>query len=341
MKALKILAMALPAVALTACTIHRADAPPPLTGPSGSATTITVAATPDSISQDGGSQSTIRVTAIGPNGRPLPNLPLRLDMAVNGVPQDFGTLSARTVATNADGIATAVFTAPPNNPAFSGTCRNLPGTCVEIVATPIGSGFDGSAPQSTQVRLVPPGVILPPASTPIASFTISPTPVTANVPVVLDASASQPGAGATQITDFSWNFGDGSTGTGRTVSHTFTSGATHTVTLTVTNDRGLSASTTQAISVGIAAAPTASFTFSPTTVRAGVTSVNFNASSSTAANGRTIVSYRWDFGDGMTATGVSPVKPPYAAANDYVVTLTVTDDVGQTGVTSATITVAP
>lgn len=341
MNAFKTLAVVLPAMAVAACTVHRADAPPSLTGPSGPSTMVTLSATPDSISQDGGSQSTIRVTVIGPNGRPLANLPLRLDMAVNGLTQDFGTLSARTVVTNADGVATAVFTAPPNNPAVSPTCRNLPGTCVDIVATPIGTGFETASTQSTSIRLVPPGVILPPASTPTASFTFSPSPVTANVAVIFDASASQPGTGATTISDYSWNFGDGSTGNGRTLNHTFTSGANHTVTLTVTNDRGLSASTTQVIPVSTAAAPTASFTFSPTVVHAGTTGVNFNGSGSTAGNGRTIVRYSWDFGDGTTGTGATPPSHVYAAVNTYVVTLTVTDDIGQTGVASNNVAVVP
>jgi PKD repeat protein len=339
MKALKFLAVLLPTtLAVAACTVHKADDPPPLTGPSGAATTVTVAAIPDSISQDGGSQSSIRITAIGPNGRPLPNLPLRLDMSVNGVPQDFGSLSARTVATNADGVATATFTSPANNPAFSGTCRNLPGTCVDIVATPIGSAFETASPQSVQIRLVPPGVILPPASTPTASFTVSPSPVLANVPAIFDASASLPGAGATQISSYTWDFGDGSSANGRSVSHTFTLGATHTVILTVTNDRGLSASTTQAVVVGTAAGPTASFTFSPEDVAVNQ-DVFFNASGSVAGPGRTIRSYVWNFGDGTTATGAIPPAKKFATANTFVVTLTVTDDLGQSSTTTENVEV--
>ena len=220
MKALKTLAAALATLALTACTQNSAEPTPPLTGPSGPATLVSLQAIPDSISQDGGSQSSIRITAIGPNGRPLANLPLRLDMIVNGVPQDFGTLSARTVATNADGIATVTFTAPPATPLF-GTCRGLPGTCIDIVATPIGTGFDAASPQTTQIRLVPPGVILPPAGTPTAAFTFSPASPSARSAVNFDASGSQPGNGASQITSYAWTFGDGGSGSGRSVTHTF------------------------------------------------------------------------------------------------------------------------
>src|SRR5690606_5264725 len=37
---------------------------------------------------------------------------------------------------------------------------------------------------------------------------------------------------------YSWDFGDGTTGTGREVSHTFTDPGTYTVTLTVSNETG-------------------------------------------------------------------------------------------------------
>src|SRR5206468_12793163 len=124
-------------------------------------------------------------------------------------------------------------------------------------------------------------------------FNMSPTPVLTGVPVTFDASASTVGAGATSITSYSWTFGDGTAaGTGRTVAHTFTSAATFMVTLTVTNDRGLSASSTLPVTVGSSAsssptAPTAKFTFSPAAPASGQT-VFFNAASSTAGTGHTI-----------------------------------------------------
>jgi PKD repeat protein len=262
-------------------------------------------------------------------------LPLRVDMLVNGVPQDFGTLSARTVVTNADGIATVIYTAPPTPPGSQfGTCNGLSGTCIEIVATPTGSSFAGANPQSVVIRLVPPGVILPPAGTPTAAFTFSPSPAVANQALIFDASSSQPGTGATQVVDYNWSFGDGSTGTGRTVSHTFDIGATHSVTLTVTNDRGLSASTTQAITVGAGATPTALFTFSPTSPRVNDT-VFFNASQSNAGTGHTITSFRWAFGDGTFGSG-GTTSHVYTVAGTYNVLLTVTDEAGQSVTSSPT-----
>jgi hypothetical protein len=225
MKGLLSSAILVAAVVLAGCTVHQTEAPA-LAGPSDLALSIRVTALPDSISQDGGSQSSIQVTAIGPDGRPKSGLPIRLDMFVNGVGQDYGTLSTRTMVTNASGVATVVYTAPPSPVGgLFGSCQGLPGNCVQIVATASGSGFETSSPETVTIRLVPPGVILPPASTPTALFTFSPPTAAANAPVAFDATSSCAGqAGATGgclpsnnvLTGFSWSFGDGQSGSGAT-----------------------------------------------------------------------------------------------------------------------------
>ena len=79
-----------------------------------------------------------------------------------------------------------------------------------------------SVPFSADIRLVPPGVILPPAQTPTPDFAVTPTPVSLNVPAIFDASASCGGAvtnggcsGSSPITSYAWTFGDGSAGPAR------------------------------------------------------------------------------------------------------------------------------
>jgi PKD repeat protein len=186
---------------------------------------------------------------------------------------------------------------------------------------------------------VPPGVILPPPDTPTASFQFSPASVGPNQAVSFDASSSCGGAltssgacPATQsITQYNWNFGDGSTGTGAVVSHTYANVASYTVTLTVTNGRGVSASTTRVLLVSASALPNASFTTSPAAIQVFDT-VFFNATSSTVPAGRTIRSYDWDFGDGTPRGSGVVTTHTYAAVNTYTVTLTVTDDLGQQGI---------
>ena len=293
----------------------------------------------DSISQDGGSQSSIQVTAIGPDGQPKNAVPVRVDMFVNGVGQDYGTLSARSLVTNSSGVANVVYTAPPPPTAgIFGTCKGLPGNCVEIVATPSGAGFETASPERVMIRLVPPGVILPPASTPTASFTVTPTPVQMNVRSTFDASASVPGQGASAITSYAWAFGDGGTASGKTVTNSYATTGTFTVSLTVTNDRGLSATSVQSVTVGASSAPTAQFVTSQTTPVIGQT-VFFNGDASRAATGHSITQWSWDFGDGTVSSAAISTSHAYAVSGTYVVVLTVKDDTDQKGTTSTTLTV--
>src|SRR5436190_3252658 len=338
MKGLLSSAILAAAVALAGCTVHQTEAPG-LSGPSGLALTIRVAALPDSISQDGGSQSSIQVTAIGPDGQPKNAVPVRVDMFVNGVGQDYGTLSARSLVTNSSGVANVVYTAPPPPTAgIFGTCKGLPGNCVEIIATPSGLGFETASPESVMIRLVPTGVILPPASTPTASFTITPTPVQMNVRSTFDASASVPGQGASAITSYAWSFGDGGTASGKTVTNSYATTGTFTVSLTVTNDRGLSATSVQSVTVGASTAPTAQFVTSQTTPVIGQT-VFFNGDASRAATGHSITQWSWDFGDGTGSSAAISTSHSYAVSGTYVVVLTVKDDTDQKGTTSTTLTV--
>ncbi|WP_276257590.1 NosD domain-containing protein [Haloglomus litoreum] len=86
-------------------------------------------------------------------------------------------------------------------------------------------------------------------------------------------------------------------------------------------------------------APTAAFGYEPSAPVAGDT-VAFDAGGSTDPDGR-LVAYAWDFDDDGT-TDATGRTPPYvfAAAGDFPVTLTVTDDDGLTDTATRTITVA-
>jgi PKD repeat protein len=174
------------------------------------------------------------------------------------------------------------------------------------------------------------------AGPPTAAFFFSPSPAIPNSPVIFDASASTPGSRASALT-YAWSFGDGSSGSEKTTTHTFTAPNSYQVTLTVTNDYGLSASIRQAIAVQAGQLPTAEFVFSPTEPTVGQL-VQFNASQSRTAAGRTIVSYSWNWGDGKTASNPGPLEDhAYAVAGTYTVTLTVTDDLGQKETTTKTV----
>ncbi len=184
-----------------------------------------------------------------------------------------------------------------------------------------------------------PNVPVVPAGTPNAEFVVSPPgQVPPNVSVTFDASASTPGSGASTITSYAWNFGDGASSNQRSVTHTFTAPATYQVTLTVRNERGLSDPETKSIEVK-EQPPTAQFVFSPTDPAVGQV-VQFNAGQSQAAPGRRIVRYSWNWGDGETGSRADPAEDhDWAAAGKYNVLLTVQDDAGQTATALGQVTV--
>ena len=83
--------------------------------------------------------------------------------------------------------------------------------------------------------------------------------------------------------------------------------------------------------------PVAAFVFAPQAPRTG-DAVAFDGTPSTDADG-TIVSYAWTFGDGGSGTGATP-HHSFAQAGTYTVTLTVTDDLGDTATVSHAVTVS-
>ena len=82
---------------------------------------------------------------------------------------------------------------------------------------------------------------------PTASFTASPSEGEAPLTVTFDASGSSDPDGA--IVSYAWDFGNGETATGLTANHTFDSAGTFTVTLSVTDDGGATATDTTTIEV--------------------------------------------------------------------------------------------
>ena len=158
-------------------------------------------------------------------------------------------------------------------------------------------------------------------SYPVASFTASPTQGQPPLNVNFNASASYDPDG--QITDYDWNFGDGTTGSGVQIQHTYTSRGIKTAKLTVTDDDDQSSEMTMTIQVG--QPPVAKFTANPTDGSSPLT-VKFDASDSSDPDG-SIVSYKWDFGDGHGASGVT-TEHTYNANATRTAKLTVKDDDG-------------
>ena len=182
---------------------------------------------------------------------------------------------------------------------------------------------NGGATSSTSQSIT----ALPPNTPPTASFTPSCTGLTCN----FTSTSTDPDG---SVVGWSWTFGDGGTSTAQNPSHTYTAGGTYTVGLTATDDRGGTGSTSQTITVAPPnQPPTAAFTSSCAGLACSFTSTSTDPDGSVA-------SWSWTFGDGGTSTAQNP-SHSYTAGGAYTVSLTVTDNLGATGSTSQTVTVAP
>jgi len=146
---------------------------------------------------------------------------------------------------------------------------------------------------------------------PIAAFTASALSGTAPLTVNFSAILSSDSDGI--IKTYEWDFGDGLNGTGESASHTYTTAGTFPVVLRVTDDDGAQDTAQKTITVlpgeepggGSATGPTATFTATPLLGAAPLT-VTFNASAS-SYEGHAITYYSWNFGDGVTGTGMTTI----------------------------------
>lgn len=332
----------LPLVVMTAasaCT-NKADTAPG-TGPSELGLSLGVTASPDVLELDGLSQSTITITARGPDGGPMNNVGVNLDIRTGDQIQDLGRLSSKNVRTGSDGVARVTYTAP-FAPA-SGNSDTMP--VVTIQAIPEGNDYSNAVSRSVDIRLRSRGIILPVAFAPIPRVTFSPTDPGTDQDIRFDASSSiascapdpaapndasrcTPVAGAT-IVSYLWDFGNGRSGTGVRSSSFYSTAGTYTVKLTVTNDRGLSNTGFFEVTITAVAGPTAAFTASPLTVGVGER-VNVDASASTPTHDRDLIEFNWSWGDGRTSSGKLQ-SHTYSQAGSYTITLTVVDSTGRTG----------
>lgn len=132
------------------------------------------------------------------------------------------------------------------------------------------------------------------------------------------------------IASFAWTFGDGSTGAGAVVQHTYATAGLFLVTLTITDDRGGIATTSTTVTANIP--PTAAFTNQADLDTNGQTipqSFTFDASGSTDTDGQ-VTTFTWDFGDNSDEQTGAVVQHVFPNPGEFTVTLTVTDNLGGT-----------
>ena len=176
-------------------------------------------------------------------------------------------------------------------------------------------------------------------SAPTADFSISPTTPIAGTVVFLNASGSKAATGH-NIVDYAWDFGDGTSGSGVTVQHTFTLPQGYNVTLIVTDDIGRTTSVTKTVTAATSN-PKADFTVQPQAPHT-TDIITLDASNSAAVLGRNIVTYKWDFSGVATGStlGQSITVGPLPAGT-LTIKLTVTDSAGQVGIITKNVIIQP
>jgi PKD repeat protein len=148
------------------------------------------------------------------------------------------------------------------------------------------------------------------------------------------------GTGVDTISDQSslsylWDFGDGNTSSGETPTNVYTTSGMYTVTLTVTDDDGDYSKVYITIIVENVP-PTADAGSDITVLEDEI--ITFTGVGDDTTSDIPSLTYSWDFGDCSIGSGPSPTHV-YSKSGTYIVTLTVTDDYGDTSKDTLIVTV--
>ena len=201
----------------------------------------------------------------------------------------------------------------------------------------------GLSDGSHTVRLVASDLTGTCKDTATATFTISSTPCTAVAGFNITPASSQPLStnrfdffnttvhnGFGWVTDYSWDFGDGTSDDVNTFVYgkTYAAAGTYLVTLTAVSSTGCTSTSSQNVTV----TPSATANFNYVANTCGSRTVAFTSTSVAAT------SYSWNFGDGTPATTSSTASHTYAADGNYVVILTINGTVASSPQTVAVAT---
>lgn len=154
------------------------------------------------------------------------------------------------------------------------------------------------------------------AQAPSADFNATPLSACTNEGINFNSLSSTNGGAA--ITNYAWDFGDGFAGNGETVSHSYTTPGTYTVTLVVTNANGLADAEIKSNYITIQPSPNASYALNGLGCTVPLT-VEFINNGSIGPE----YSYEWDFGNGVNSTNPTPDPQNYTSAGSYSVSLIV------------------
>jgi PKD repeat protein len=272
--------------------------------------------------------STITIAPVPPNNPPpTASFTYDCDVTACSFVSTSSDVAPGTIASYAWNFGDGT-TADVNNPSHGYNVTTATDFTVSLTVTD-NQGATAVASQTVTVDPVP-------NAPPSAGFTYA-----CNLAVCSFVSTSTDVAPGT-IASFAWTFGDNGIAAVNSPSHTYsvTARTEFTVTLTVTDNQGATAVETKLIAVDPVPPtnqpPSARFIYS-CTAAAVCTFV-----STSFDHGGKVTAQAWTFGDGGTATEISPSHSyTVTAITEFTVTLTVTDNEGATGVTSQTIKIDP
>lgn len=158
-----------------------------------------------------------------------------------------------------------------------------------------------------------------------------------HVPVSLNGSASTASGGT--VASYRWDFGDGHASSGAKVTHAYSRPGEYLVRLTVRSTSGAANTVARTLTVlaGRAQRPRPAFSVPRARLRTGET-LALDASGSYVSSA-TLVSFRWRFGDGRSASGPM-VTHRYSRPGSYRVRLTVTSSAGRSATLTRTVRVS-
>lgn len=204
------------------------------------------------------------------------------------------------------------------------------GTCTcEVSATGTRTEWPGVNITVTQAT--------PGSSAPVVNFTVTPATPVLNQPFTVDATASFDRPQSGRIASYSWTFGDGSSATGVTATHTYSQPGTYRITLVVTDAETPPNTASRFVAVtvvgdgteppagqGVNRAPLAVFTVAPASAGIG-DELRFDARGSSDPDVNDTLTFEWSFGDGTAAQGAQTTHR-YSRAGTFTVRLTVKDN---------------
>ncbi|NOR15282.1 MAG: PKD domain-containing protein, partial [Candidatus Aminicenantes bacterium] len=167
---------------------------------------------------------------------------------------------------------------------------------------------------------------------PVAKIQVSANTGMRPLTVAFDASESEDVDG--EIISYRWEYGDGAIDDGVQVTHVYENGGDYIAKLVVTDNEGKTGVATETIDVY--QPPVAIFTAEPTYGKPPLV-VKFDGSDSYDEDGE-IKTYKWDFGDGLTALS-KKTNHTYGTPGTFTARLTAVDDDNYTGTASQEIQV--